>query len=438
MSLFSSLTVAVSGLAAQSTAIGNISNNLANTSTTAYKSVGTSFEALVTASSNSSGSGGVTASAQYANDVEGTISSSSVSTYMAISGSGYYAVKKASTSPDGTVVFSNETYYTRRGDFTLDKDGYMVNGAGYYLVGWTVNSTTGDVDTASVNPIQVSQLLDNPVSTTTVDYSANLPASQTAPYTAATSTISVYDALGVAHDMSLTWVKTAVNTWDCDVTIKGGRLNAGVYSDYMATIPMTFNSASNVGSIASIVTGSNYSVIDNSSASENKAQISVPLNFDGAGAQTLIVSFGDINKAKGTTQYADTSLTVSSFTQNGIPRGSFQNVSVDTSGTVTLNYDNGQAKTFYQIPIVQFYAQNKLAEITGDAYSSTINSGSPRYNSAGTVGAGTIESSSLEGSNVDIADQFSSLIQSQQVYSANAKTISAVNSMLETIMNIVR
>jgi flagellar hook protein FlgE len=372
-----------------------------------------------------------------------------VATSLAISGSGYYAVKTATVNPDGTVTFSPETYYTRRGDFTLDANGYMVNGAGYYLVGWDVNSATKTANTASVTPIQISQLLDNPVASSTSTYSANLPSSVAEGTTTSTSTISVYDALGNAHDMSFYWVNTGTNTWNLNATISNGSevfpaTTPATYQDYTAVIPFTFSSTSgSIGSIASLgtPTGSedaSGNVLTSIVSSTSEAEATFNLSFDGADTQPLTVDFGSIGAASGTTQFADTALTVSSFTQNGIPRGSFSDVSVSDDGYVTLNYDNGQTKTFYQIPIVQFYAEDQLQLANGDAYQSTITSGSPRYDAAGTLGAGTITSSALEGSNVDIADQFAQLIQAQQVYSANAKTVSTVNAMLQTIMNIIQ
>jgi flagellar hook protein FlgE len=438
MSLFSSLTTAVSGLSAQSTRISNVSNNLANTTTTAYKAKGTSFEALVSASN--SASGGVLASTEYENDVQGTITAFDVSTYMSLSGSGYFAVKTASKSADGSLTFSDQTYYTRRGDFTLDADGYLVNGSNYYLVGWNVNSTTDAVDTSSTSPIQISQLLDAPVATSTSEYAANLPASASAGTTTATSTISVYDSLGTSHDMSYYWVKnsdpTINNTWTLYTTIKGGYYDGTTYSDYTAATNYVFNSSGALDntSITADAAGTAMGAGTTNSAATvsgtTPTSISFSVAFAGAGTQDITCAFAN------TTQYDDTQITVSTFSQNGIPRGSFSSVSIDTSGNMSINYDNGQAKTYYKVPIVLFNAQNSLKEVAGDAYSATIDSGSARFCAAGTLGAGTVSSKALEGSNVDIANEFSSLIVSQQVYSANAKTISTVNDMLSTLLNV--
>src|SRR5579864_8962295 len=121
-SLFAALTTAVSGLNAQSSAIGNISDNLANSQTIGFKGVGTNFEDLVNASSASvNNPGGVRATPQYENSQQGSITGSNVTTNLAISGAGYFAVQSASTNATGATVFNPSILYTRQGDFTLDK-----------------------------------------------------------------------------------------------------------------------------------------------------------------------------------------------------------------------------------------------------------------------------------------------------------------------------
>lgn len=440
MSLFSALTVAVGGLAAQSAAIGNISDNLTNTSTVGFKRIDTSFETLVTASNlQNNDPGGVRATPHYQNSIQGNLVQSQVATSLAITGQGYFAVRPATVGADGITTFSSDSSYTRRGDYTLDKNGYLVNGAGYFLTGYGI--TAGEVDTSAAEPIQISALLDNPVATTSVTYSANLPSSAADAATFPPSTIQVFDALGNAHNMSLTWTKDSTNNWTLNVNVPEAVAPvapATLYTDFDIDVPFVFNDVTNSGTIASITAGTGYNVIDNSALAENLAQIDFDLSFAGAGTQTVTATFGTIDEAKGTTQFADTTVSVTSFEQNGIPRGSFRDLSIDKNGFLTLNYDNGRSKTFYQIPIVQFFAQDKLQRVTGGAYQRTLESGNARYGAPGTVGAGTIVGSALEGSNVDIADEFTKLIQAQRVYSANARSVTTADSMLQEVINIIR
>lgn len=551
MSLYAALQCAVGGLTAQSSAIGNISDNLANAQTTGYKSVETRFESLVTQSNaNVNDPGGVRASPYYLNGKQGNLVQVSSDTSLAISGAGFFPVRPAIVGADGTTTFGNTTYYTRAGDFSLNKSGYMVNGAGYYLTGYKVDEN-GVVDTSSSNPIQLSELLDNPVATSGVDYAANLPSSAELGYTASPSTIQIYDSLGGAHNLTVTWTKTGTSQWSAHVVVPNGVSDGGsppTYSDYDVTMPFTFNDTTNIGTIESIgnanaaqaasypltnamtltanstgPTGNNisytvatgttagthkititngtttetvdnvnlgtgpydwtamvnainalpstlvtasvngtgaldpgtlglplshtlsgganaevYSVIDNSANPINKAQVRFNLSFDGAGSQAITVDFGTYNKSSGVTQFDDSTISVSTFDQNGIPRGSFQSLGIDSNGFVTLNYDNGRSRTIAQIPVVQFFAEGQLQRLSGGAFAQTLASGSARFSLAGTNGAGKLVSNSIESSNVDIADQFTKMIQAQQVYSANAKTITTSNSMMQEAINIIR
>lgn len=436
-SLFSALTVAVGGLNAQSDAIGNISDDLSNAQTVGFKSIGTRFESLVTqSSSNINNPGGVRSAPQYQNDVQGNLVQSNTPTSLAITGQGFFAVETATNDSSGNTVFTGSSFFTRQGDFTLDKNGFFVNGSGYYLTGYNIDNA-GNVNTSSTSPIQISALLNNPVPTSTATYNANLPSNATAPFTSADSTVQVFDSLGNTHNMTFTWTKTSTNHWSLSVDVANG---VSSLSDYTATIPFTFNSASNVGTIGSITSGTGYTVVDNSAAAENKAQVSFNLTFPGTGTQALTVSFGDYNLANGLTQFSDTNgaVSVTSFEQNGLPKGSFSSLSIDSSGFVSINYSNGSAKKVAQIPIAQFFAQDQLQRVTGGAYAATLASGSARLSVPGASGAGTIVGGSLEASNVDIAAQFTTMIQAQQIYSANAKTITTINNMLNTIINTVQ
>jgi flagellar hook protein FlgE len=431
-SLFAALGVSVSGLDAQSQAIGNISDNLSNAQTTGFKSIGTQFEDLVTASSATNNSpGGVRASPLYQNDVQGNIASTSTTTNLAISGQGFFPIEAAVQTTSGTTQFTN-AYYTRQGDFTLNKDGYMVNSSGYYLLGYTV-APDGTVNASTTSPIQISSLLDNPVPTSTVTYSANLPASAATGYTSTSSTIQVYDALGNTNQMSLTWTKTGTNSWSVGVDVANG-LGTGV--DYKTTVPVSFNSGTNIGTIQTVSSGSNYTV----DPASTDAGVSFALTFPGAGTQTVDLNLGSYNQAAGVTQYANSNsiVSVASFQQNGLGEGSFSSIGINASGTVSINYSNGSTRQIYQIPIAQFNSPDNLQRISGGAYQATLSSGTPNLYSAGTNGAGTISSSSLEASNVDIATEFTQMIQSQQIYSANAKSVTTINQMLTTIIQAIQ
>src|ERR1700761_3968258 len=187
MGIFDALNTSVGGLAAQSFALQNISGNIANASTTGYKGIDTSFEDLIPDSTTPQRqvAGGVTAFAQQTISSQGSVSASTVSTYMAINGDGFFSVQKANSVVDNVPVFSGVTDYTRRGDFQVNANGNLVNGAGYYLMGVTVDPKTGN---PTGNVAQVLQFQNNFIpaqATSAIQYAANLP---TEPKTLASST----------------------------------------------------------------------------------------------------------------------------------------------------------------------------------------------------------------------------------------------------------
>jgi len=187
MGIFDALNTSVGGLQAQSFALQNISGNIANASTTGYKGIGTSFEDLVPDATIPSRqvAGGVTAFAQATITTQGTVSASTVATNMAIDGDGFFSVQQATAVVDNVPVFSGVTDYTRRGDFQINANGNLVNGAGYYLMGVSVDPKTGN-PTGSVP--QVLQFQNNFIpaqATSAIQYAANLP---TQPKTPASST----------------------------------------------------------------------------------------------------------------------------------------------------------------------------------------------------------------------------------------------------------
>ena len=184
MGIFDALNTAVGGLQAQSFALQNISGNIANASTTGYKGIDTSFEDLIpdATTPNKQVAGGVSAFAQATITTQGTVSNSTVATNMAINGDGFFSVQKATGITDNVPVFNGVTDYTRRGDFQVNANGNLVNGAGYYLMGVAVDPKTG-------NPLgnvpQVLQFQNNFIpaqATTAIQYAANLP---TVPVTTA-------------------------------------------------------------------------------------------------------------------------------------------------------------------------------------------------------------------------------------------------------------
>jgi flagellar hook protein FlgE len=231
------MNTAISGLSAQSSAFGNISDNVANSQTVGYKRVDTAFiDYLTTSTASVNIPGAVVARPDYVNNVEGTITQTDNTLGLAVTGQGFFAVSKQAGTVNSLPAFETQQEYTRAGDFQMDKNGYLVNSAGLFLNGWQVDLATGVVNQNTLTPIRVSQTVFNPIATGNVSISANLPATP-APGTATTgnpiqSDIDVYDAMGTAHTVTLKSQLLAANaaavppiganTWQVDISPKDG------------------------------------------------------------------------------------------------------------------------------------------------------------------------------------------------------------------------
>ena len=175
MGIFGALTTSVAGLRAQSYALENISGNIANSQTTAFKRIDTSFLDLIPDTGvNNQLAGSVTTASRETNTVQGDVQTASVSTYMAINGSGFFVVQKPGSFSDNQPVFSGVDNYTRRGDFALDKNGYLVNGAGYYVEGVPIDPATGNMTGSVPQVLKFANDFLPAVPTSVVSYRANL------------------------------------------------------------------------------------------------------------------------------------------------------------------------------------------------------------------------------------------------------------------------
>ncbi|MGA9430169.1 MAG: flagellar hook-basal body complex protein [Xanthobacteraceae bacterium] len=180
MGIFDALTTAVAGLQAQSFALQNISGNIANSQTTGYKENDTSFQDLVSqASQNQQTADGVIANSVSTNTVQGTITSTQVSTDMAINGDGWFVVAQPTGFTDNQPVFSGVTDFTRAGNFQLNENGNLVNASGYYLMGIPVNPTTGNPEGSVPQVLQFQNNFIPAQETTSITYEANLPSAPT-------------------------------------------------------------------------------------------------------------------------------------------------------------------------------------------------------------------------------------------------------------------
>ncbi len=432
MSLFGAMDTAISGLTAQSASFGNISDNLANSQTTGFKRVDTSFlDYLTTSTATVNEPGAVVATPQYINTVQGTVTQTDNPLALAISGQGMFAVSDALTSTGSTASFNSQQYYTRNGNFQLDKQGYLVNDVGNYLNGWPVQSN-GKVDTNSLQPIQVSEAVYQPVPTSTVTLSADLPpGGNPDPVTPTiqdplTSNVSVYDAQGQAHQLTLSFTSAGAgsNNWSVSVADDAGTV--------IGSATLAFGAG---GTLASVTQGGTTTSTAGSAATMTLA---TTYPATGGGTQSIALNLGTIGGTGGLTQFAGSTYSLRGLSQDGVPPGNFSSISMQTNGNVVANYDNGQSRTIAQVPVMTFAAPDALQRQNGATFTATTNSGPALAQAAGTNGAGSLVTSSIEQSNVDIATEFSQMIVAQQAYSANAKTVTTANTMMQAALDMVR
>ena len=281
MSILGALQAGVSGLSAQSSAMGAVADNIANMNTIGYKNNNVSFSSLVTkqVSSNKYSSGGVQPHASQSIDAQGLLSSVSSTTSLAISGSGFFVVNSANNG-------SGTWAYTRAGDFTMDETGYLVNSGGYYIQGWSLMPWDGNteastvdingiiymkayknaagetvyindniVDANNMQGINLSNIGGTATPTTQIAFGANLPSGSSIGDTHSVSTL-IYDSLGNASNISLNYTKTAANAWGLSTTIPSGAAAINLYTNeglvYSSIAQMEFTEIPSVGSTISI------------------------------------------------------------------------------------------------------------------------------------------------------------------------------------------
>jgi flagellar hook protein FlgE len=449
MGIFDALTTAVSGLQAQSFALQNISGNISNSQTVGYKETDTAFQDLVSnAALGQENSAGVFASSTASNTVQGTIENETSPTDMAVDGDGYFVVAQPSSTSGSQSTFSGVQDYTRRGDFTLNDEGYLVNGAGYYLMGVPLNPGTGTPTTSTPTVLQFNNDFLPAQATTSISYQANLPSTPSSsaftesdytvnPLDAASGgtgtvigtdastfasqsldggSVTAYDSEGNPVDVQLRWAETASS---------GGNTTWQLFYQSDSTATGTQVAWQNAGT--SFTFNSSGALISPSTTTATLSNLTV--NGDNVGNVTLNYGSG------GLSQYANTTgdVSVTGITQNGFAAGQMESLSVDSQGQIVGSFSNGQTVALANVTLATFNGEDSLQPLDGEAFAATPESGNALYSATGKV-----VGSSLESSNVDIATQFSQLIVAQQAYSANAKVMTTADQMIQSLLTVIQ
>lgn len=439
MSISSTLAAGVSGMKAQSSSMAMIADNVANSNTVGYKESKAKFGTLVIPGNGGSyAAGGVEAKAQTMVSKQGMLMASASGTDLAISGQGFFVVR------DGTDA-SRPFMFTRAGSFQPDAEGYLRNDANLYMQAWRLdgdgNVVGGTDDT--LQAVRITDINGTAEPTSRISVRSNLSSKQAPldpaflPYAAGsmasgavaphfTRSFDVYDQQGAAHRVMMSFAKTQNNEWAAEVYTDPAETTNGATPLVSGTV--RFNpdgSLDQAGSSPAL-----FAPIPMGNAAPDIAWT------NGAGAVPITLGLGDNGALNGLTQFGSETTLISSSV-NGSMLGNVQTVEVSDDGVVSAVFDNGTIRKMFQLPLATVQNPEGMTRLSGNAFQLSNESGSVSINRAGTNG-GKIKSNALEGSTVDLAEQFTNMITTQRAYSAAGKIITTADEMLQEATQLKR
>jgi flagellar hook protein FlgE len=438
MSIFGSMKTAVSGMNAQSNRLGTVGDNIANSGTTGYKRASTAFSSLVLPSTAGSySSGGVQTNVRYSIADQGVISYTNSTTDLAIQGEGFFIVSDQNGSP----------YLTRAGSFQKDANGYLVNAAGFQLMGYPYGSNPPAAVVNGFNGLEAININDFGLvssPSTAGSFSANLDKTKT-PITgntpadnSATSTyhdkmsLTAFDHAGAKVLYDFYYTKVDENTWEVSVYRQDQQSAAGGFP-YSATpagnlvqktATLRFDPNTNKLAEGAYVPGP--------PASGSDKNIVISDLVDGAAGGLNI----DIDLSQ-MTQFA-TKFTPGKGIVDGNAPSPITEVEVGSDGLVTALYQDGGRRAIYQVALATVPAIDKLQPQNGNVYVPSNDSGVVTIGFPQEGVFGQIYKGALEGSNVDIATELTEMIEAQRIYTANSKVFQTGSDLMDVLINLKR
>lgn len=434
MSVSGAMSTAVTGLVANSTAVARISENIANSNTVGYKRT---FASMVTQTVAGAGSvSGVAAVNGSTIEAAGMLNSTGNSLDLGVSGTGFFVVSKNPNDP----LLSNY-FLTRAGEFRTDKDGYMVNSAGYYLAAYELdaNGGIGAVDRngfAGLKTVQTGDMMLPSITSTMATVSGNLPAQETGaaePGSPFLSSMEFYTQLGRTEKMTLSWQPTSDhNTWQLTLSDGTGVVHGAVDVSF-------YNSGDTPGAPAS------YGLSEDQSMATAEEPLSIDTETGIITTHVVIngesmemkLSLGALGSYKGIQQFVG-DFTPQKFTVDGSAQTQLARSETDSKGVVWGVFDDGRRKALYEIPLAQVTNPNGLTLVDGNAYQVDRAAGHMVLSQAGVGKNGTVNAGTLEASTVEIATELTDLIRIQRAYSSNAKIITTADEMLQEVTQLKR
>ncbi len=430
--MLTSLYTAISGMNANGVYLSVIGDNIANMNTIGFKASRVSFgdvlSQTITGLAGTSQIGrGVLVSSITPLFTQGSFETTANALDLAIDGDGFFIV-----TDEGA------RYYTRAGQFQIDKDGDIVNPDGLILQGYLADAS-GNI-TGTLGNLKIAMRQTPAHMTTSVTIGINLNSEAAVPPGPFTidangdgikndpanynfsSSVTVYDSQGGAHQVTLYFVKTGPNTWDVHYLYEDPA-NPGQFID-AGTQTLIFNP-------------------DGSLNTDNTR----PINFNfGTGLLPQAIRFnygsgtGESPPGNGldySTQFAS-DFSLMSLSQDGYPAGFLKNIVISEDGVITGIFTNGQTRTLAQVALARFLAPTGLVKMGRNLYAESFDSGQPIVGMPQTSGLGRILSNTLELSNVDLAEEFVKMISAQRGFQANSRIITTTDELLQEMVNLKR
>lgn len=430
MSLTSSLYTGVTGLITYGKSLSVIGNNLANVNTVGFKHSRAEFADLLSTTEGSVEIGhGVRMADASRLFAQGALQTTESVTDLAIQGNGFFIVKDA----------AGGTYYTRAGQFQIDKEGRLVNSEGSLVQGFQVDEAGTPLGGLG-SMIFGDGVAAAPTITSTLTLAANLDAGLSTPKTdwpggAGTdaspqewlasgnfsTSMTIYDSLGQAHELTFLFRKTDVNTWEYRAVapIKDVEAEPENPDNWKAISEGTLKFTAN-------------GKLDTEGTTFNEISITGLTN----GAADLTIATESLDMS-GFTQYAQPSA-VSLIQQDGASSGSLVGIAIDQQGIVTGRFSNGNSRTLYRVALAEFPSVEGLLPVGNTLFAQSSESGNALVGTPTTGSFGSVVSGGLELSTVDVTQEFVSLIASQRGFQVNSRVVTVADQLYEEVANLKR
>lgn len=398
----------LSGLNVAAKSLDAIGNNIANAGTVGYKAARAEFADVFANSLAGSGTSigiGATVAAVRQQFSQGNIVSSGNPLDVAINGQGFFRL-----SNEGAIS------YTRNGQFSLDRDGYLVANNGARLTGYPSDGS-GQIVASTPIDLRVSLANIPPQATSTARIAMNLDSRAEPPVAAfditdptsynSSTAMTVYDSQGNAHTLTLYFRKTAANEWDVHAAADGVALDGG-----NAVGNLSFDTAGALGANVSMT-------------------MSIPLTNGADSPMSFPVVF-----PTGETSQFGVNFSVNKLSQDGFTTGRIAGFSIGSDGVILGRYTNGETRAQGQIVLADFVNPQGLVSMGNNQWVESSGSGQPLVAAPGSGSLGMLQSGSLEEANVDMTEELVKMITAQRVYQANAQTIRTQDQLMQTLVNL--